>query len=150
MRKQLNNIAMVALGLSIGFAQADEPKLGKYPKMFQADYYEVTMLRLGEDDSTVLIKVDGIDNDFDGQIFLHKKLCDNTECTNYKYETTEIPGKTRWWTVQSTRSWGDYDNMILYPPGINKKSELYSSSRPDGFDSSAFYQEYLGQKALRE
>jgi hypothetical protein len=138
------------LALQLGCLSAAQPELGKYPKIFSTGEYTVTMLRFGEDDSTVLLKVDGIDNKFDGQIFLHKKLCDNTPCTSYKYETKEIPGKERWWTFQSHRSWGSYDELSLFPPGIDKKHGLSSAKRPDKFDPNGFYQEYLGQKALRK
>jgi ribosomal protein L35AE/L33A len=98
----------------------------------------------------VLIKVDGIDNQFDGQIYLHKKVCLNTSCTNYRYETSEIPGKGNWRTVWSIRSWGNHDEVSFYPPGIDKKHGLYKAKRPDKFDSNVFYKEYLGQKALRD
>jgi hypothetical protein len=129
---------------------ADQPKLGKYPTVYEGDDYVVTILKIGsKEEKTVLIKVDGIDNDFDGEIYLHGTICDNTDCSNYKYETTEIPGKEKWWTVQSTRSWGEYDNVILYPPGINKKTPISKVKRPKDFDSEKFYSEYLGQKARR-
>ena len=132
------------------YSQAEQPELGKYPQMFSGDDYKITLLRVGKDETTVLIKVDGVDNAFDGQIYMHTKLCDNTACTSYKYETTEIPGKEKWWTIQSSRPWGDYDSMSFYPPGIDKKYSIGAGNRPDGFDSQKFYQEYLGQKALRK
>ena len=116
-----------------------QPELGKYPSVFTSlDGHTVTMLRLGKDDSTMLIKVDGIDNDFDGKIFKHTKICENTNCTTYKYETKEIPGKERWWTVRSSNSYGSYDDMSLYPPGVNKKSSIGASRRPDSFDAKNF------------
>ncbi len=132
------------------FGHADKPELGKYPQVFSSGEYTVTMLRLGKDDSTVLIKVDGLDNAFDGQIYKHTKICENTTCTTFKYETKEIPGKARWWTLQSSRPWGDYDNMSFYPPGIDKKLGISARQRPNNFDPGKFYQEYLGQKALRK
>ena len=150
MRKRVSCITGIVLAFYFAFATAEPIELGKYPKVFSAGYYKVTMLRLGKGEDTVLIKVDGIDNEFDGQIYLHKRICDNTRCTNYKYETKEIPGKSRWWTIQSQRSWGNYDSMIFYPPGIDKKHDLGVDRRPDSFDPDAFYQEYLGQKALRK
>lgn len=128
------------------FGQAAQPELGKYPQVFVSDGHTVTMLRLGKDDSSVLIKVDGIDNAFDGQIYQHSKICENTTCTTFKYETKEIPGKARWWTLRSS----EYDSMIFYPPGVDKKHSIGSAQRPDKFDSEKFYQEYLGQKALRK
>lgn len=131
-------------------AHADQPELGKYPQILKAGDYTITMLKIGKDESTVLIKVDGLDNDFDGQIFKHTKICENTTCTSYKYETVEIPGKKRWWTIQSSRPWGDYDSMIFYPPGIDKKQDVYSGKRPESFDSSRFYKEYEGQLAIRK
>lgn len=132
------------------FGQAAQPELGKYPQVFVSDGYTVTMLRLGKDDSSALIKVDGIDNAFDGQIYQHSKICENTPCTTFKYETKEIPGKARWWTLRSSRPWGEYDSMSFYPPGVDKKHSIGSAQRPDKFDSEKFYQEYLGQKALRK
>ena len=132
------------------FSQAAKPELGKYPQVFASGGYTVTMLRLGKDDSTVLIKVVGIDNAFDGQIYKHTKICENTTCTTFKFETDEIPGKKRWWTLQSTRPWGEYDSMSFYPPGVDKKLGISPSRAPESFDSEKFYQEYLGQKALRK
>ncbi len=134
------------LTLYLSQAVAEQPALGKYPRLFVAGGYRVTILRIGQDDSSVLIKVDGIDNGLDGQIFLHKKLCDNKRCTNYKYETTEIPGNVRWWTIQSHRQRDDVDSMILYPPGVDKKYALHPDKRPDSFDAKAFYHTYLGQR----
>ncbi len=132
------------------FSQAEQPELGKYPQVFVSGSYTVTMLRLGKDDSTVLIKVLGIDNAHDGQIYKHTKICENTTCTTFKFETKEMPGKAHWWTLQSTRPWGDYDNMSFYPPGIDKKMGISPTKAPDNFDPEKFYQEYLGQKALRK
>lgn len=129
---------------------SDKPELGKYPQVYAAAGYTITLLRLGKDDSTVLIKVVGIDNAFDGQIYKHKKICENTTCTTFKYETNEIPGKERWWTIQSSRPWGDYDSMNFYPPGIDKKFSIGPAKAPDNFEAEKFYQEYLGQKALRK
>jgi hypothetical protein len=129
---------------------AGQSQLGKYPIVYEGDDYVVTILKIGNIESnTTLIKVNGIDNKFDGEIYLHIKKCDNTDCSNYKYETKEVPGKENWWTVQSTRSWGEYDNVILYPPGINKKISITKVKRPKDFDSDKFYSEYLGQKARR-
>jgi ribosomal protein L35AE/L33A len=150
MKRNIRVFVIFVLALQFGYANAEQPELGKYPKVFSADDYTVTMLRLGKDDSSVLIKVDGIDNQFDGQIYLHKKVCLNTSCANYRYETTEIPGKEKWGTIWSVRSWGNYDEVSFYPPGIDKKHGLYKDKRPDNFDSNGFYKEYLGQKALRE
>lgn len=132
------------------FAQAEAPpELGKYPTVYQSsDGHTVTVLRLGKDDGTVLIKVDGIDNNLDGKIFKHTKICENTNCTTYKYETKEIPGKERWWTLQSSRQWGSYDDVSLYPPGVEKKYPVSAGKRPDSFDAENFYQQYLGQKSL--
>lgn len=148
--KKLMQILICPLFILPAYSQAEQPELGKYPQIFSVDGYTVTLLRLGKDETTVLIKVDGIDNAFDGQIYKHTKICENTPCTTYKFETTEIPGKQRWWTIQSSRPWGDYDSMSFYPPGIDKKYSLRQGARPDGFDSKKFYQEYLGQKALRK
>ena len=129
---------------------AETPNIGKYPTMFQADDYTVTMLRIGDkEDKVFLIKVDGIDNEFDGQIFKHETKCNVKRCTSYKLETKEIPGKKRWWTIQSTSTWGNYDGLILYPPGIKQKSNLYKVDRPKKFDAQAFYQTYLGQLTQR-
>jgi hypothetical protein len=149
----MKNISAIILSLSILFlpnVYADAPKVGKYPKVFKSKDYTVTMVKLGAtDDKVFLVKVDGLDNDFDGQIFKHETKCNNTRCTSYKLETKEIPGKKRWWTIQSTNSWGSYDGLILYPPGIDKKSDLFQVERPEKFDSKAFYQAYLGQKTQR-
>lgn len=129
---------------------ASSPKMGKYPQVFQGGDYIVTMLRLGDtEDKTFLIKVDGIDNDFDGEIYKHITKCNNKRCTSYKLETSEIPGKKRWWTIQSKNSWGNNDGLVLYPPGVDKKSFLYKTKRPEDFNSKNFYQTYLGQKAQR-
>lgn len=130
--------------------QAAKPEIGKYPKVFESGNYTVTMLRLGKDDDSVLIKVTGIDNELDGQIYKHSKICENTPCTTFKYETAEIPGKKRWWTLQFTRPWGDYDEITLFPPGIDKKHRAHPTKAPEGFDVEKFYQEYLGQQALRK
>lgn len=125
---------------------ADTPELGKYPKRFVADNYIVTMLRLGPaEDKTVLIQVSGIDNEFDNRIFKHKMICDTSDCLNYKYETNEIPGKERWWTVQQETSW-NYATQYFFPYGINQKYSLYETHRPNDFDAKAFYQTYIGQK----
>ncbi len=150
----MKNIAMILLSVVILTFPlsllAENPEVGKYPTMFKSGDYTITMLRLGKkEDKTVLIKVDGIDNDFDGQIYKHITKCNNTNCTSYNLETAEIPGKKSWWTIQSLKSWGNYDNLSFYPPGINKKSRIYKINRPEKFDSNQFYQEYLGQKALR-
>lgn len=126
------------------------PQIGKYPNVYMSGDYIVTVVRLGADsDNTVLIKVDGIDNDFDGQIFKHIKKCDNKSCTSFKYETREIPQKKRWWTIQAASSWGDA-SLILYPPGIDKKSYLSKTKRPAKFDTQKFYKEYLRQKSSRK
>lgn len=136
------------LSPALGHAEK-KPELGKYATVYSSsDGHTVTMLRLGKDDSTMLIKVEGIDNDFDGKIFKHTKICENTNCTTYKYETKEIPGKERWWTVRSSDLYGGYEDMTLYPPGINKKSSLGRAARPDSFDAEKFYQQYLGERAL--
>lgn len=140
-------IAMLAASLQ---ALANEPELGKYPVVFTGEQYTVTMLRIGKDESTVLIKVVGIDNPFDGQIYKHSRICENTPCTTYKYETKEIPGKARWWTIQASRSWGDSEQLSLFPPGIDKKYGIYRNKQPVDFNAKQFYQEYLGQKTLRE
>jgi len=150
MKKTIFLILSIGL-LSSSYSLANYEEIGKYPKVFESGDYIITMLRLGkEEDKIVLIKVDGLDNQFDGQIFKHHTKCDNTKCTVYKLETNEIPGKKRWWTIHSTESWGNYENLIFYPPGINKKSQLYKSQRPKQFDANKFYKEYLGQKALRK
>jgi len=147
--KKLQILLLSIIMLAPSCLLADNQEVGKYPKMFKSGDYTITILRLGkEEDKTVLIKVDGIDNEFDGQIFKHETKCDNTNCTSYKLETKEIPGKEKWWTIQSSRSWGSYDNLVFYPPGIDKKSEIYEIKRPEQFDSNKFYKEYLGQKAL--
>ncbi len=149
----MKSFIRILIGLSLLvpiYSQAVQPELGKYPQMFSGDDYTITLLRLGKDETTVLIKVDGVDNAFDGQIYKHTKICGNTACTNYKFETKDIPGKKRWWTIQSNRQWGEYDSMSFYPPGINKKHYISADRRPKDFDSQKFYQEYLGQKALRK
>ena len=149
----MKNFKIILIGLSLltsSLAFAAEPKLGKYPTVYEGGDYVVTMLRLGKKSAgTVLIKVDGIDNDFDGEIYLHKQKCDNKQCTNFKYETKQVPGKKKWWTVQSTSSHGGYSNLAMYPPGIDKKSSIHKVKRPKGFDAKKFYKEYLGQKANR-
>lgn len=125
-------------------------KLGKYPQIYKSNDYKVTMLRIGDaDDKTLLIKVDGVDNDFDGQIYFHETKCHDTRCSSYVMETKEIPGKAKWWTIQSTSSWSDFDNLTLFPPGVDKRSNLMKTDRPDDFDANAFYQEYLAQKTMR-
>ncbi len=130
---------------------AEEQILGKYPKVYTGDEYVVTILRLGKtEDKTALIKVDGIDNDYDGQIYKHTKKCDNQKCTDFKYETKEIPGKKRWWTIQTVSSWADNESLVVYPPGIDKKTTIFKIKRPKDFDKEKFYKEYLGQKAIRE
>ena len=129
---------------------AAEPKLGKYPTVYEGGDYTVTMLRLGKTSKqTVLIKVDGLDNDFDGEIYLHNQKCDNKQCNNFKYETKQVPGKKRWWTIQASSSYGGYSNLSMYPPGIDKKTSIHKVKRPKGFDAKKFYKEYLGQKANR-
>lgn len=144
-------ISLIILSLFIpNILLAEVPTIGKYPTMFKSGVYTITMLRLGEEsNNTVLIKVDGIDNSFDGQIYKHVKQCENTNCTSYKYETKEIPGKEHWWTIQARDSWGDYENTSFYPPGISKKSSIYKIKRPANFDANKFYKDYLGQVALR-
>jgi hypothetical protein len=149
MKKFISLVASICMALP-NIVLAAPPELGKYPQVFKSGSYIVTVLRVGKDESTLLIKVDGLDNAFDGQIYKHTQICENTACTNYKYETTEIPGKKRWWTIQSSRPWGDYDSMILYPPGIDKKQELYKDNRPESFDPLKFYMEYEGQLAIRK
>lgn len=141
-------VPLIALLLP-AFVQAEnQPKLGKYPTvLFSSEGHTVTIVRLGNDDNTALIKVDGIDNDLDGKILKHTKICENTDCTTFKYETKEIPGKERWWTLRSSRQWGSYDEVSLYPPGVEKKFPVSTGKRPDQFDSEKFYQQYLGQKA---
>ncbi|TEW51489.1 hypothetical protein [Psychromonas algicola] len=125
-------------------------KLGKYPQIYKTSDYKVTMLRIGDaDDKTFLIKVDGVDNDFDGQIYFHETKCHDTRCSSYVMETKEIPGKAKWWTIQSTSSWSDFDNLTLFAPGIDQRANLTKSDRPDDFDANAFYQEYLAQKTMR-
>ena len=125
-------------------------KLGKYPQIFKTDDHMVTMLRIGDtDDKTFLIKVVGVDNEFDGQIYLHQTKCHDTRCSSYVMETKEIPGKAKWWTIQSTSSWTDFDNLTLFPPGVEKRSNLSKVERPDDFDSAAFFEEYLAQKTMR-
>lgn len=150
MKKFICSLAGLLLVFS-PYAIAGKVELGKYPQVFQSGDMIVTMLRVGkEKDNTVLIKVDGIDNQHDGQIYKHKKKCDNKRCTSYKFETKEIKGKKRWWTFQSSRSWGEYSYVTFFPPGISKKHGIYKTSRPKGFDPEKFYKEYLGQKALRK
>lgn len=134
---------------TVSFAAAD-PEIGKYPSVYEGSDYVVTMLRIGEASrETVLIKVEGVDNDLDGEIFLYTKKCDNTRCTDYKYETLEISGKERWWTIQVSTSYG-YENIVMFPPGIDKKTGIRKVKRPKSFDSSKFYKEYLAQKTLRK
>lgn len=132
-----------------GLSQAKSPpELGKYPTVYQsAEGHTVTVLRLGKDESAVLIRVDGIDSNLDGRIFKHTRICENTPCTTYKYETKEVPSRERWWTLRSSRQWGS-DEVSLYPPGVEKKYALYSGKRPEGFDAQKFYEQYLGQKSL--
>jgi len=148
------SLKYIPLGVALsapGLALAGAPEPGKYPTVYEGGDYVVTMLRLGEEaKKTVLIKVDGIDNKFDGEIYLHTKKCDNTQCTNYKYETHEIPAQDKWWTVQVTKGYGDYENIIMYPPGVDKKTSLHKVKRPKEFDSEKFYKKYLGQKTLRK
>jgi len=130
---------------------ADRQELAKYPSVYEGSDYVLTMLRTGEHSrETVLIKVEGIDNDFDGQIYLHSKKCEDTRCTAYRYETSEVPGKARWWTVQSVGSSYGHENLIMYPPGIDTKTAIHKVKRPGGFNAEKFYAEYLGQKLLRK
>lgn len=148
--KTLNAIFLLLFVITSSCSFGSEPELGKYPTIYEGDDYVVTILRIGDKEAdTALIKVDGIDNEFDGEIYLHLKKCGDVNCINYKYETNEIPNKDRWWTVQSSRSWGEYDNIIIYPPGIHKKSPIHKVKRPKDFDSNKFYLEYLGQKTRR-
>ncbi|VAW65377.1 hypothetical protein MNBD_GAMMA09-2950 [hydrothermal vent metagenome] len=150
----MKNLKSILIGIALltpTLSFAEPPELGKYPEVYEGSDYVITLLRLGEKEKkTVLIKVDGIDNDFDGQIYLHTKKCDNRPCTAFKYETKEIPGKKKWATIQTTSSWGSQNNLIMYPPGINTKSSIYKVKRPKGFDSQKFYDEYQGQKAIRK
>jgi hypothetical protein len=147
---KLKGIFLLLFLISSSNSIAAEPELGKYPTVYEGNDYVVTLLNIGgKMEKSTLIKVEGIDSDLDGEIYLHVKKCDNIDCTNFKYETKEIPNKEKWWTLQSTRSWGEYDNVILYPPGINKKTSIHKVKRPKNFDSNKFYSEYLGQKARR-
>ena len=148
--KTLKTIFLLLFLISSSSSFATQPELGKYPTVYEGDDYVVTVLRIGAKEAkTALIKVEGIDNELDGEIYLHVKKCDNVKCTDYKYETKEIPNTKRWWTVQSNRSWGEYDNIIMYPPGIDKKTSIHKVKRPKDFDSNKFYSEYLGQKTKR-
>ncbi|HED36139.1 MAG TPA: hypothetical protein ENJ08_18240 [Gammaproteobacteria bacterium] len=150
----MNKIKFILTGVMLFMpiiSSSDTPEIGKYPSVYEGSDYVATILRLGkESEKTVLIKVDGVDNDFDGEIYLHTQKCDNTRCTNYKYETHEIPGKEKWWTIQVTAGGYGYENIIMYPPGIDKKTGIYKVKRPKAFDASKFYKEYLAQKSLRK
>ena len=129
---------------------AKTPELGKYPKAYSSGDYKVTLLRIGKaEENTVLIKVDGIDNEFDGEIYKHIKKCDTTDCNSFKYETTEIPGKKRWWTIQQSSQWG-YGNLKFFPPGIDKEHYLSTEKRPKDFNPEKFYNEYQGQIKKRK
>ena len=126
-----------------------QPEIGKYPHQYTSGDYVVTILRLGDESkNTALIKVDGIDNKHDGQIYKHTKKCQNKQCTSYIYETTEIPNKKTWWTINASISYA-HTNLNFFPPTIDKKHSLNKSKRPKGFNSQKFYKEYLGQLALR-
>lgn len=102
-----------------------------------------------EEDNTVLIKVDGLDSSFDGEIYKHVKKCDTSDCTSFKYETTEIPGKKRWWTIQQSTQWGD-EYMKFFPPGIDKEHSLKEEKRPKDFDSGKYYETYQNQLKTRK
>ncbi|RJG50704.1 hypothetical protein [Motilimonas pumila] len=150
--KTLIKWTLSTLLLCSAVVKADEgsPELGKYPKVYQTQDYQVTILRIGSKEAqTYLVKVDGLDNDFDGQIYKHHTLCDNTSCKKYKLETKEIPGTQRWWTIQTTQSWGGNTGLVMYPPGIEEKQYLYKAERPKSFEPAAFYQTYLGQITQR-
>lgn len=131
-------------------APESRPELGKYPQVYSSGNYKVTWLRIGkESEKKVLIKVTGVDNEHDGQIFLHEMKCDVSNCTSFKYETKEIPGKERWWTIQQTPNW-DRPILKLFPPGIDKEGRLYELERPKDFDPNAFYDLYTAQKSKRK
>ncbi len=129
----------------------DQLNLGKYPTIYNSDQHKVTLLRVGKtEENTVLIKIEGVDNEHDGQIFKHKKICLDTKCNSYKYETLEIPKKEKWWTIQAVQKYS-YTSVILYPPLINKKFQLkVSKKRVVKFNSKKFYDEYLGQLKQRK
>lgn len=149
MRLKLYGICLLMLSSFVS-AEVTEPKLGKYPQVYQSGNYTVTLLRVGEvEQKNYLVRVEGIDNDFDGEIFLHRTLCDNTTCEKYKLETKQIPGKERWWTIQTTNDWASRTGLILYPPGIEQKQYLSKLERPKEFNPAAFYQAYLTQASRR-
>lgn len=147
MRKILFNIILLLPAV----VMAKAPDIGKYPNIYKSGDYIITALRFGPvEDKTVLIKVEGIDNEFDGQIYKHTKNCLNSRCSSYRLETSELPGHKRWWTIQSSTSYGRYENLIFFPPGIDKKSDIFKTKRSKNFNAALFYKEYLGQKALRK
>jgi hypothetical protein len=131
-------------------SSSSTPELGKHPTHYVAGDYRVTTLRIGPDEEgTILVQTFGLDNDSDGKIYLHKKTCLNTACNIYRYETREIPGMARWWTIQAAIGFFG-EELSFFPPGIDQRMELRKVDRPSDFDPQVFYDDYVGQKAARE
>jgi hypothetical protein len=125
------------------------PELGERPTFYVAGDYRVTTLRIGPDDEgTILVQTVGLDNDSDGKIYLHRKTCLNSACSIYRYETREIPGMERWWTIQAAIGFFG-EELSFFPPEIDQRMELRQIDRPGDFNPQDFYDDYLGQKAAR-
>lgn len=137
---------LIAIVLMAGVFSVQAETVGKIAEVYQGDNIKITFLRYGDaKNEEYLLQVSGIDNEFDGLILKHKKVCGNTDCSTFKMETKDLKGKKRWWTFHQEKVWGG-STYYAFPYLIDKRVNLYKTKVDDKFNPLKFLETYKRQK----
>lgn len=161
MDPQIKSVTIMALlmlfSLSSIHVQDQNPELGRYIDQYEgragARKLEVKVLRVGKkENEEVLIKVTGVDDPLDGQIFKYKKEWQSSDKhqNKYIYVTDQVPGKDRIATFHSDYSYGGQVLKVFLLDALYDPIYIYPKDYQENLDPNFMYAQYLEQQKERD
>ncbi|PTB97398.1 hypothetical protein C9994_03155 [Marivirga lumbricoides] len=132
-------------------------KLGAYVEQFECKVgsrdLKVELLKIGEvDTEEMLIRISGVDDPLNEQIYRYKKVGKNTKerLKEYEYVTYQIPGNGKHTAFKSEN---EFDEQVFKVYLIAKPEEsfqVYPAGSPVNLEPKVIYEEYLRQREMRK
>lgn len=143
---------LILLAGFLPFTSVNAQELGMYIEQYEGQSgtrtFEVKLLRIGEkSNEEVLMKVSGVDDPLNGQIYKYKKEWQSSakHLEQYIYVTTQVPGKERIATFHADKQ--SFKVYLLDEP--MKAISIYPAQYQSNLDPNFMYEQYLQQQEKR-
>lgn len=131
--------------------------LGMYVEQFEgkseSGTFLIELLRIGKEGSgEMLIRISGVDDPLNEQIYKYRKVWENNEerLKTYKYVTNEIPGTEIHTSFQSENEYGDQVFKLYLLNSPDEAIAVAPSTQPKNLNPDTIYAEYIEQKKKRK